>query len=132
MADHSLSMAALRVAVNAPRDGEMRALAQALAASRAMHLDVLNRFALLEDYSAEQFETMAGEIHRLQHEVETSNAEIERLQRLGGAGARLARWAVQRCLAEGVPVPTELQGDIALMLRGGSDDVRMLAPDAAP
>jgi hypothetical protein len=61
------------------------------------------------------------------------------------AGARIARWVVQRCVAENVPVPAELRGDIALVhddeINGdralvqddeAEGDVGMLVPDAVP
>jgi hypothetical protein len=211
-------MAALRVAVNAPRDGEMRALSQALAASRASHsalqdhvewiearhdfyietltgeneelrralivsrarhLDVLNRFTMMEDRveleedrRSVAYATLAGQNEQLRRELAEVRGENERLQReanadrrqmgemqrnyewhlwnhivregqLLRAGARIARWVVQRCVAENVPVPAELRGDIALVhddeINGdlalvqddeAEGDVGMLAPDA--
>ena len=162
MTDHSLSMAALRVAVNAPRDGEMRAMSEALAVSRAMHLDLLNRFTMLEDraelaydnYGVElargvgqneelraalagtrgQNEQLRRELTKLRGEIEWySWVDLPRERLLREAGARTARW-VQRCVAGNVPMSAELRDDIARVLEDDEaegDTEPMLQDDAA-
>jgi hypothetical protein len=161
MADHSLSMAALRVAVNAPRDGEMRALSEALAVSRARHLDVLNRFAMSEEYAELAYDNFGvelarsvghneelraslvvarGETEQVRRELTTLRDEItwyslvdlprERLLR--EAGARTARW-VQRCVAGNVPMSDDLRDDIVRILEDDEaegDAEPMLQDDA--
>ena len=130
MTDHSLSMAALRVAVNAARDSEMRAMSEALAASRARHLDVLNRFTMSEErveleevrrsvaYAtlADQNEQLRRELTKLRGEIAWySWVDLPRERLLREAGARTARW-VQRCVAGNVPMSAELRDDIARVL----------------
>jgi hypothetical protein len=154
MADHSLSMAALRVAVNAPRDGEMRALSEALAVSRARHLDVLNRFAMSEEYAElaedrhsvelarsvghneELRAALAGtrrELTTLRDEIQWySLVDLPRERLLREAGARTARW-VQRCVAGNVPMSDDLRDDIVRILEDDEaegDAEPMLQDDA--
>ena len=59
MADHSLSLSALRVAVYAPRDGEMRALARELAAARGDLRDLSGRFEGMEA----RYDTLITALH---------------------------------------------------------------------
>jgi hypothetical protein len=119
----SLSMAALRVAVGAPRDGELRALAVELAATRRAH--------------AESTEALNTENRRLRRRLSdigvqlrfaTTGREIERqtaqewrliVRRNLALGADvLARWVAER---EG-RMPCEVWDAILLMRREGLNE----------
>ena len=70
MADHSLSLSALRVAVYAPRDGEMRALARELATARRDHLDLSERFEWMQARHDTYIVALIADIAMLQQQLD--------------------------------------------------------------
>ena len=135
VAGESLSMAALRVAVGAPRDGELRALAVELAATRRAHFDLTVHNAMLQ----QQVETTAalntenrrlrqrlasseGEVRYMRHKSEQDEQNRIHLDSKLALGANvLARWVARR---EG-RMPVEVWDAILLMRRQdvSADDV---------
>ena len=78
MADHSLALSALRVAVYAPRDGEMAALAGELARARGDLRDLSERFAWAEARYDTLIALLQGDIdllnQQLRHSIATSRS----------------------------------------------------------
>jgi hypothetical protein len=119
MADHSLSLSALRVAVYAPRDGEMRALARELAAARQRQLDLAERIEWMEARHDAYIVALTADNVMLQRRLDARDQHLDnqfdRETRLVRGGDRLSRWSVQRSLEEGVPVPIEVYRAVRLM-----------------
>jgi ABC-type arginine transport system ATPase subunit len=76
MADHSLSLSALRVAVYAPRDGEMRALARELATARRDHLDLSERFEWMQARHDTYIVALIADIAMLQQQLDARVAVV--------------------------------------------------------
>jgi hypothetical protein len=136
MADHSLAMSALRVAVYAPRDDEMRALARELAAARRANIELQRHVGRLEVQHDGEIEALTEDKAELQQRlnmleqhlevardfrVEQHSIRAEREIRLAREGDRLARWAAQGRVEEDMPV--EILRAVRLMRQ---DDVTSL------
>ena len=131
MAGESLSMAALRVAVCAPRDGELRALALELAVTRRAHFDLSVHNAMLQQrvHTTVALNTENGRLRRrlaeshgevryMRYKSERDEAERIDLNRKLALGANvLARWVARR---EG-RMPVEVWDAILLMRREDVD-----------
>ena len=119
MADQSLSMSALRVAVYAPRDGEMRALALELAAARRDHFRLSEHFAWMEARHDTYIVALTADNAMLQQQLDMLEQHLrvardyrvyahsfraEREIRLTREGDRLARWAAQGRVEEDMPI----------------------------
>ena len=130
-------MSALRVAVYAPRDGEMRALARELAAARRRELDLADRIEWMEyrhdaeivalNADNDILQRRLGELERRlviarANGLSTYSNRVDRETQLIREGDRLARWAVQRRLAEDVPVPDEVWRAVVLMRQDDEAD----------
>jgi hypothetical protein len=137
MADHSLSLSALRVAVYAPRDGEMRALARELAAARRRDLDLADRIEWMEYRHDAYIVALTADNAMLQRQLDarerlleiaransfyTNSLRFNRETRLVREGDRLSRWSVERSLEEGVPAPMEVWRAVRLMRQDDEAD----------
>ena len=126
MADHSLAMSALRVAVYAPRDDEMKALARELAAARRANIDLQRHVGWLEaQHEGDMMELVEEKVEleqRLNNAerrlefvrdqmAERQSIRVERETFLAREGDRLARWALGRM----EDVPIEIMRAIWLM-----------------
>ena len=126
-----LSMAALRVAVGAPRDGELRALAAELGATRRAHADTIDalnaenrRLRRRLDISQNDLEYRSWQLRREQRRSEGEWAEISR---------NLARSAddIVRYIARAeVRMPGDIFNAIQLLRREGYDEPEEFTPDA--
>jgi hypothetical protein len=111
MADHSLAMSALRVAVYAPRDDEMKALARELAAARRANIDLQRHVGWLEaQHEGDMMELVEEKVELEQRlniaerrlevardqRVERQSFRVERETFLAREGDRLERWALGR------------------------------------
>ena len=118
MADHSLAMSALRVAVYAPRDDEMKALARELAAARRANTDLEHRIEWIEARHDAYIEALTADNAELQRRLNFAEQRLEfvrdfraeqhsiRAEReilLAREGDRLARWAQGR-VEEDMPI----------------------------
>jgi hypothetical protein len=127
VAGESLSMAALRVAVGAPRDGELRALAVELAATRRAHVDLTVHNAMLQQ-QVDTTEALNTENRRLRRRLENSERDMDFMRyeatrdeetrnwlnrKLALGADVLARWVARR---EG-RMPVEVWEAILLMRR---------------
>ena len=135
MAGDSLSMAALRVAVCAPRDGELLALAVELAATRRAHFDLTVHNAMLQQQVdttvalntenrrlRQRLRSSEDDVRYMRHKSEQDEENRIRLDSKLALGANvLARWIARR---EG-RMPTEVWDAILLMRRQdvSADDV---------
>ena len=138
MADHSLSLSALRVAVYAPRDGEMRALARELAAARQRELDLAERIEWMEARHDAYIVALTADNAILQRRLDARNRhldnQIDREYRLVRGGDRLANWSMERSLTE--VDKTEVWRAVRLMRQyfdevdGEADDDAEMAVDS--
>ena len=128
MADHSLALSALRVAVYAPRDDEMRALARELAAARRANSDLQDRIEWIEARHDAYIEALTADNAMLEQQLEIARANssytnLLRFNRevcLAHEGDLLARWAAQGRVEEDMPV--EILRAVRLM-RQDDDEV---------
>ena len=125
-----LSMAALRVAVGAPRDGELRALAAELGATRRAHadsIDALNaenrRLRRRLEWSQNDLEYRSWQLRRGKLRSEADWAEISRnLARSADDIVRYIARAERR-------MPGEIAEAIRVLRRSGFDDLPGFEPE---
>ena len=132
MADHSLALSALRVAVYAPRDDEMRALARELAAARRANTDLQHHIQWIEARHDAYIEALTADNAELERHlevgrdfrVEQHSIQAEREIRLAREGDRLARWAAQGRVEEDMPI--EILRAVRLMRQDDRADATSL------
>ena len=118
-----LSMAALRVAVGAPRDGELRALAAELGATRRAHadsIDTLNtenrRLRRRLEINLSQSESREAHLLRVERDRDYERAQVER--NLTCSANELVGYIARAELR----MPSSVLQAIQLMRRGGLDE----------
>jgi hypothetical protein len=128
MADHSLALSALRVAVYAPRDDEMRALARELAAARRANSDLQDHIQWIEARHDAYIVALMEDNAELEQQLEiaransfyTNSLRFNREVCLAHEGDRLVRGAAQGRVEEDMPI--EILRAVRLMRQDDDDE----------